>query len=124
MAANTEPAAKGPHTAATSATSAVQPARSAGGGETTPEMMPPDNRAAALQRPARAAGPTQGVSRMIDDGRPYDDVLQQIVSVQQGLDEIGNIVLDNYLERCMSTAVDGGDPLIYDELMRVFSRYS
>jgi len=27
------------------------------------------------------------------------------------------------LESCVTTAIEGGDPLIYDELMRVFSRY-
>lgn len=29
----------------------------------------------------------------------------------------------NYLERCVTTAIEGGDPLNYDELMTVFARY-
>ena len=29
----------------------------------------------------------------------------------------------NYLERCVTTAIEGGDPLIYDELMTVLTRY-
>ena len=87
------------------------------------EMMPVDKRDEALARLARATGQVQGVARMIDDGRHCTEVLQQIAAVQKALDGVGTIVLRNYLERCVTTAIEGGDPLIYDELMRVFSRY-
>ena len=87
------------------------------------EMMPADKRDEALKRLARASGQVAGISRMIDDGRHCTEVLQQIAAVHKALDAVGNIVLRNYLERCVTTAIEGGDPLIYDELMRVFSRY-
>lgn len=29
----------------------------------------------------------------------------------------------NYLERSVTTAIEGGDPSMYDELIRLFSRY-
>ncbi len=86
-------------------------------------MMPADKRDQALQRLARASGQVQGISRMIDEGRHCTEVLQQIAAVQKALDGVGTIVLRNYLERCVTTAIEGGDPLVYDELMRVFSRY-
>lgn len=88
-----------------------------------PEMMPADKRAEALKRLARASGQVQGITRMVEDGRHCTDVLQQIAAVQKALDGVGTIVLRNYLERCVTTAIEGGDPLIYDELMKVFSRY-
>ena len=87
------------------------------------EMMPAGKRDEALKRLARASGQVQGITRMIEDGRHCTDVLQQIAAVQKALDGVGTIVLRNYLERCVTTAIEGGDPLIYDELMRVFSRY-
>lgn len=87
------------------------------------EMMAPDKRDEALKRLARASGQVVGISKMIDDGRHCTEVLQQIAAVQKALDAVGNIVLRNYLESCVTTAIEGGDPLIYDELMRVFSRY-
>ena len=87
------------------------------------EMMSAEKRDEALKRLARASGQVAGISRMIDDGRHCTEVLQQIAAVQKALDAVGNIVLRNYLERCVTTAIEGGDPLIYDELMRVFSRY-
>lgn len=87
------------------------------------EMMPADKRDEALKRLARASGQVAGISRMIDDGRHCTDVLQQITAVQKALDAVGNIVMRNYLERCVTTAIEGGDPMIYDELMTVLARY-
>ncbi len=87
------------------------------------EMMSPDKRDEALKRLARASGQVAGISRMIDDGRHCTDVLQQITAVQKALDAVGNIVMRNYLERCVTTAIEGGDPMIYDELMTVLTRY-
>lgn len=93
------------------------------GGAGAVEMMPADKRAEALKRLARASGQVAGISRMVEDGRHCTEVLQQIAAVQKALDAVGNIVLRNYLERCVTTAIEGGDPLIYDELMQVLSRY-
>ncbi len=87
------------------------------------EMMSAEKREEALKRLARAGGQVAGISRMIDDGRHCTDVLQQIAAVQKALDAVGNLVLRNYLERCVTTAIEGGDPLIYDELMKAISRY-
>lgn len=36
---------------------------------------------------------------------------------QKALDGAAKIITRNYLERCVTDAVNGGDPLIYDELM-------
>ncbi len=85
--------------------------------------MPADKRDQALKRLSRAHGQVAGIARMVEDGRHCTDVLQQIAAVQKALDGVGTIVLRNYLERCVTTAIEGGDPLIYDELMQVFSRY-
>lgn len=104
------------------APAAKRPASPAGC-DAVQEMMPAAKRKEALARLARASGQVQGVGRMIDEGRHCTEVLQQIAAVQKALDGVGTIVLRNYLERCVTTAIEGGDPLIYDELMRVFSRY-
>ena len=87
------------------------------------EMMSAQKRDEALKRLSRAAGQVAGISRMVEDGRHCTEVLQQIAAVQKALDAVGNLVLRNYLERCVTTAIEGGDPLIYDELMKVLTRY-
>lgn len=115
--------------ATTSREAAKRGRTAAGASPVTPEsgepreMMSADKRDDAVQRLARASGQVQGISRMIDEGRHCTEVLQQITAVQKALDAVGNVVLRNYLESCVTTAIEGGDPLIYDELMKVLTRY-
>ena len=85
-------------------------------------MMDPDKRADVLLRLAKAAGQVQGVSRMVESNRYCVDVLNQIAAVQKALDGAARIITRNYLERCVTDAIASGDPLIYDEVMRVIDR--
>lgn len=86
------------------------------------EMMDPEKRAEVLLRLAKAAGQVQGVSRMVESNRYCVDVLNQIAAVQKALDGAARIITRNYLERCVTEAIASGDPLIYDEVMRVIDR--
>ena len=86
------------------------------------QMMDPERRAEVLLRLSKAAGQVQGVARMVDDNRYCVDVLNQISAAQRALDAAAKIITRNYLERCVTDAINGGDPLIYDELMKVLHR--
>lgn len=86
-------------------------------------MMDPERRAEVLLRLSKAAGQVQGVSRMVNQNRYCVDVLTQISAAQKALDAAAKIITRNYLERCVTDAINGGDPLIYDELMRVMYRF-
>ena len=107
----------------TTKTAAAVKGASTAGAPCSEDMMSPEKRDEALKRLARASGQVAGISRMIDDGRHCTEVLQQITAVQKALDAVGSIVMRNYLERCVTTAIEGGDPMIYDELMTVLNRY-
>lgn len=85
-------------------------------------MMSPELRAEVLLRLSKAAGQVQGVARMVNDDRYCVDVLTQITAAQKALDAAAKVITRNYLERCVTDAINGGDPLIYDELMRVIYR--
>ena len=88
----------------------------------TKEMMTPELRAELLLRLRKAAGQVNGVARMVEADRYCMDVLQQLDAAQKALEQVGKKVMRNYLERCVTDAMTGGDPLIYDELMRVIYR--
>lgn len=60
---------------------------------------------------------------MIDHGRDCIAVLQQTAAAQKAMDAVGTVVVRNYVERCVTSAIGGGDPLIYDQLMKVLNRY-
>jgi len=86
-------------------------------------MMDPERRADVLLRLAKAAGQVQGVARMINDDRYCVDVLTQIAAAQKALDGAARVITRNYLERCVTDAITSGDPLIYDEVMKVIDRH-
>jgi len=85
-------------------------------------MMEPERRVEVLLRLAKAAGQVQGVARMVTDDRYCVDVLTQISAAQKALDGAAKVITRNYLERCVTDAITSGDPLIYDELMKVLDR--
>jgi DNA-binding FrmR family transcriptional regulator len=91
-------------------------------GCSTKEMMTPELRADLLLRLRKAAGQVNGVAKMVESDRYCLDVLQQLDAAQKALEQVSKKVMRNYLERCVADAVSGGDPLIYDELMRVIYR--
>lgn len=86
------------------------------------DMMDQSTVEDCLSRLAKASGQVQGISRMIQQGRYCIDVLNQINAAQKALDAVAEQVTRNYLQRCVAQAVEGGDPLIYDEVMRVVFR--
>ena len=98
------------------------PAASDGCAANLRPMMEPERRAEVLLRLAKAAGQVQGVARMVTDDRYCVDVLTQISAAQKALDGAAKVITRNYLERCVTDAITGGDPLIYDELMKVLDR--
>lgn len=87
------------------------------------QYIAPEAAEEALARLAKIGGQVQGVSRMIREGRYCVDVLDQVTSVQKALDGVYRTVMRNYLEQCVSCAIRDGDPLIYDELMKVLYRH-
>ena len=85
-------------------------------------MMSEELRAEVLLRLRKVNGQVQGVARMVEADRYCVDVLQQLSAVQAAVESVSRLVTRNYLERCVTDAINGGDPLIYDELMRVVFR--
>lgn len=98
------------------------PVTSAGCPSDARPMMEPERQADVLLRLAKAAGQVQGVARMVSDDRYCVDVLTQISAAQKALDGAARVITRNYLERCVTDAITSGDPLIYDEVMKVIDR--
>ena len=72
--------------------------------------MDDTSRKAVTQRLASAAGHIKGIERMVDDDAYCIDVIQQVQAVQAALSKVSELVLDNHLNSCVITAVQGEDP--------------
>jgi DNA-binding FrmR family transcriptional regulator len=107
-----------PDTTADAAVPSPGPAGPACGTDDRP-MMTDEVRRDVLLRLRKVNGQVQGISKMVEDDRYCVDVLQQLSAVES----VSKIVVRNYLERCVTDAINGGDPLIYDELMRVVFKH-
>ena len=86
-------------------------------------MMTEEVRRDVLLRLRKISGQVQGITKMVEDDRFCVDVLQQLSAVTSAVESTSKVVVRNYLERCVTDAINGGDPLIYDELMRVVFKH-
>lgn len=79
------------------------------------------------QRLKAIEGQVRGLNRMIDEDRPCLEVLMQLSAAQEALSQVGKLVTRNYLENCMTEALQSGDPqeqaTAYDDLMDVIYKY-
>lgn len=58
----------------------------------------------------------KGIERMVNEDAYCIDVIQQLQAVQAALSKISTMVLDNHLNSCVISAIQGEDP---DERERV-----
>ncbi len=67
----------------------------------------------------------RGIQRMVEDEKYCIDVIKQIGAVQAALGKVQEIVLDQHLHSCVTTAIRGDDAerrrAVIDEILGVFS---
>jgi DNA-binding FrmR family transcriptional regulator len=70
------------------------------------------------QRLASAAGHIKGIERMVGDDTYCIDIIKQVQAVQAALSKVSNIMLDNHLHTCVTTAIRDDEP---DERERILA---
>ena len=90
--------------------------------------LSPEDQKKLVARLKRAEGQLAGVRRMVEGDGYCVDVLLQLQAVRGALAKIGQLVLRNHVETCVSDALQDGNPdqvgQKLDELMDVFGRYA
>jgi len=70
------------------------------------------------------SGHVQGIERMVENDVYCIDVIKQVLAVQSALTKVSNLVLENHLQTCVTTAIRGQDPeqqgRVIDEIVDVF----
>ena len=70
------------------------------------------------------SGHVQGIERMVESDVYCIDVIKQVLAVQSALTKVSNLVLENHLQTCVTTAIRGQDPeqqrRVIDEIVDVF----
>lgn len=79
----------------------------------------------SLRRLKLIEGQVRGLHKMIEDERYCADILHQLSAAQSALKQVGDMVMRNYLETCVTKAIKNGkSKKIYGEVMDVIKEYS
>ena len=65
---------------------------------------------ALIKRLHRIEGQVRGLERMVEEDRYCIDVLTQIAAVTTALESLAFRILDDHVNRCVSTSLASGDP--------------
>ncbi len=81
-----------------------------------------------LLRLKRIEGQVRGLQRMVEEERYCPDVMEQVSAVQESLRSVGQVLLRNHLQHCVTGAVRSGDEArsnqVYDELASLFFKHA
>ncbi len=64
----------------------------------------------ALKRLKTAEGHLRGIQRMLEEDAYCIDIIRQIQAVQAALNKVSGQILEEHLNSCVITAVQGEDP--------------
>lgn len=78
-----------------------------------------------VRRLQSVEGHVRGVQKMVDEDKYCMDVIKQIDAVEAALRKVQQIILDEHLHTCVTTALRGDDPdrreAVIGEIMGVFA---
>lgn len=89
--------------------------------------MPADNDRTEeiLTRLRRIEGQLRGIQRMYEEDRACEDVLTQLMAARAGLDQVGLMILDSQVTRCMSGMLPSDSPVLetLQRLIKTWTRF-
>jgi DNA-binding FrmR family transcriptional regulator len=84
-----------------------------------------DNRESTLRRLKTVEGHLRGVIRMVEEDQYCIEVIQQIQAVGSALNKVSTQILENHLNTCVTTAIQGKDARererVLEEISEVFT---
>src|SRR3989304_5754777 len=73
----------------------------------------------------RIAGQEQGLERMLESGRDWEEVLTQIMAVRSSLDQVGLLLMERHIERCLLGGLPPDSPVAKEvsEALKAWARF-
>ena len=78
-----------------------------------------------LNRLRRLEGQIRGIQRMFEEDRQCEDVITQLMAARSGLDQVGLVILDQHIKRCVGDMLADDDPRIQQlrKAMQAWTRF-
>jgi len=71
-----------------------------------------DSSKAIATRLRRIEGQVQGLQRMLESGRECEEVLTQLMAVRSSLDQVGVLLMEWHIERCIFKDLPADSPAV------------
>ncbi|GIK64216.1 MAG: hypothetical protein BroJett018_20100 [Chloroflexota bacterium] len=86
--------------------------------------MEHQNHTNVVNRLKSVSGHINGIITMLEEDRYCIDIIKQIQATQAALARVSELILENHLDTCLTTAIRGDDPnereRVLAEVMEVF----
>ncbi len=84
------------------------------------KLHPPET----LVRLRRLEGQIRGIQRMLEEDRGCEQLLTQLMAVRAGIDQVGLILLETHIEKCLLTDLEATDPERVRELRETLKMWA
>jgi DNA-binding FrmR family transcriptional regulator len=90
---------------------------------TMPQETSPEKLQARL---SRIEGQIRGIAKMLDSDRACEDIVTQLMAVRSGIDNVGGLILDTHLGKCIGMSGDSPEEQVdaLRESMRLWWRFA
>jgi DNA-binding FrmR family transcriptional regulator len=72
----------------------------------------------------RIEGQVQGLQRMLESGRECEEVLTQIMAVRSSLDQVGLLLIERHIERCVLDGLPEDSAAVGKEISDVLKSWA
>ena len=88
-------------------------------------MLNEETRGKARGRLRRIEGQVQGLQRMVESGRDCEEVLTQVMAVRSSLDQVGLLLMERHIERCLLGGLPPDSPIAKEvsEVLKAWARF-
>lgn len=77
-----------------------------------------------LARLRRIEGQIRGIHRMLAEDRVCEDIVTQLMAARSGLDQVGLLIIDQHVERCLISGQSSAEALRnLRQAMRMWLRF-
>lgn len=78
-----------------------------------------------MTRLRRIEGQVQGIQRMLESGRECEEMLTQIMAVRSSLDQVGLLLMEYHIERCIMEGLPADSPMVkeLEDALKSWARF-
>jgi len=88
--------------------------------------LDPEVEAGLMHRLRRLEGQVRGVQRMVSEHRGCHEIIMQLSAIRSAVDQVGLILLENQMHRCLPPPPDGEGPseaAMLRETLQLWTRF-